>query len=88
MDSPATQTLFCALAIVPEAQAEHSALAPPAEKVLPVQLVHVPFDRPWPAVQPADSKGRAGRLRLWHDGCLGSPRMDSVNSVASAAGLL
>ena len=64
MDSPATQTLFCALAIVPEAQAEHSALAPPAEKVLSVQLVQVPFDRPWPAVQPADSKGRGGSAEL------------------------
>jgi len=35
-------------------------VAPPAEKVLPAQGMHVPFDRPWPAVQPVGSKGRAG----------------------------
>ena len=45
-------------------QAEHWAVAPPAEKVLPAQGMQVPFDRPWPAVQPADSKGRGGSAEL------------------------
>ena len=39
------------LGMVPISQAAHRALAPPAETVLPVQGMHMPITRPWPAGQ-------------------------------------
>ena len=52
-DSPATQAVLRPLGTVPDLQEEHVALAPPAEKALPVQVMQVPFIRPEPAEQPA-----------------------------------